>query len=87
MSHKDNINTYVISSNVKGIWGLEVHIDLTDLTLISAITDLISQAAARFGGEVENLKQGIELFAYASEDPNMIKAAKLLDKALTPAFL
>ena len=87
ISHKDNINTYVISSNIKGIWGLEAHIDLTDLTLIRAIIDLINQATASFGGEIENLKQGIELFAFASEDPNMIKAASLLDEALTPALL
>jgi len=87
MSHKDNINTYVISSNVKDIWGKEVSIDLTDLALISAITELINQATASFGGEVENLKQGIELIAYASEDSNMIKAATLLAEALTPAFL
>jgi hypothetical protein len=87
ISNKDNINTYVISSNIKGIWGKEVPIDLTDLTLIGTIIDLINQATTSFGGEIENLKQGIELFAYASEDPAMIKAASLLDETLTPAFL
>jgi len=83
----DPIDTYVLSSNVKGIWGKEVPIDLSDLTLIGTIINLINQAADSFGGEIENLKQGIELFAYASEDPNMVKVASLLDEALTPAFL
>ena len=87
LQSSDPIDTYVLSSNVKGIWGKEVPIDLTDLTLISTIINLINQAVNSFGGEIEFLKQGIDLIAVASEDPLMLNAEKMLDKALTPAFL
>tara|TARA_Y100000034_G_C6879029_1_gene402455 strand:- start:871 stop:1374 length:504 start_codon:yes stop_codon:yes gene_type:complete len=89
----DPIDTYVLSSSAKGggvrfgIWGKEVPIDLTNLSLISAIISLIKQSYDKFGDEIPYLKQGIEAYAFASEDPLMIQAAELLDKALTPDFL